>query len=369
MSVRRIGYVVFIFLCSFLEAQTFSISNFNLEINSFFVSEKRIPMFQTEAAISTRFSPTNNILMNLDISSYIDNITDFVHPLTEYRKPAYLYFDGASIQFPYINETTTVLSVFTGFFDDPSSSSLLRDYFKLTYTKPTFRSLPSGSVFDPQVDINGTGVALTGVPGNKNIAIGVYGYWKSLRNDEGMLTGTFRIARPGTVFSVNAYGGFIGEITTGKAFINGGFSSLLGSDSSGQLYIEAIIKEYSPGETRIDRNIHILFEPRIKGEYQDVSFTFFYSPTKENNTNFLGTNLLWGIGSIEKQKMRGGLSLLGTFNPENPGTLTPFSFSVTPFYSIMKGDFLFQIAATLNPLLMNDYRSAAKIQGTIKAVY
>lgn len=136
-----------------------------------------------------------------------------------------------------------------------------------------------------------------------------------------------------------------------------------------QLYIEAVLNNYSLGNPRIDRNVHILFEPRIKGEYQDVSFTFFYSPVEENNTNYLGANLLWGIGNMEKQKMRGGISLLGCFNPEDPGTITPFSFSVTPFYSIMKGDFIFQVAATLNPLLMNDYRTAGKIQATIKAVY
>lgn len=338
-------------------------------MESFFVEEQKTPVVKTNTGFSTRFIPTNYVLMNLDVSAFIDDIPEFVHPLTEYRRPAHLYLDGASIQFPYINEKPITASIFSGYFDDPSSSSLLREYFKITYSKPAFRSLPSGKVFDPDIDVSGTGIALTGVPKNKNIALGAYGYWNSLTGDEAKITSDVRIATPGTSFPANAYLGFHGEIPTGKAFFRGGFSSLLGSDTSGQLYIEAVLKDYAPGKKRIDRNIHMLFEPRIKGEYQDISLTFFYSPVEENNTNFLGTNLLWGIGNMERHKMRGGISLLGSFNPENPGTLTPFSFSVTPFYSIMKGDFVFQIAAALNPLLMSDYRTAGKIQATIKAVY
>lgn len=231
MSIKRISTILFLFLYTFLKAQTFSVSDFNLIMESFFVPEQNTPIVKTETGLSARFLPTNFIVMNLDVSASIDNIPSFLHPLTEYRRPAYLYFDGAFIQFPYVNERSTILTIFSGFFDDPSSSSLLREYFKIIYTKPTFRTLPSGDIFDPHVDISGTGIALTGVPGNKNMALGAYGYWNSLTGDKATITGDFRIATLGTIFSANAYMGFLTNITTAKTFMRGGFSSLFGIDS------------------------------------------------------------------------------------------------------------------------------------------
>jgi len=129
----------------------------------------------------------------------------------------------------------------------------------------------------------------------------------------------------------------------------------------------------------LGKNMYLLFEPRIHLEKADVVLSFFSSPVFPENmnryiaveaeTNFLGANLLVATGDLDYNKWRFGASFLTSMDPEDPGTLTPFSFSVSPFYTMRISDYTLDITAVLKPLHLDDIREAGEIRILLKAVY
>ena len=239
---------------------------------------------------------------------------------------------------------------------------------KTSVSPPEF-AIPAGSVFDPDPVIAGNGLVFWGVPGDGSLALAGYGYWNSLMGSDTALTWDVRASRTDVFFTYNMYGGFLAEMATGVPYLRAGFTGLFSSEQGNSLFIEGILKDYAPGsKKRIDRNIHVLFEPRIQLRPADIAF-IFYSPLEEENTNYIGGNLLIGFGDLKKTRMRGGMSVLASIDPNNPGTISPFSFSLTPFYAVAKGDFAIESAAVIHPLSFDEWRSAVQLQLRVKAVY
>ena len=89
----------------------------------------------------------------------------------------------------------------------------------------------------------------------------------------------------------------------------------------------------------------------------------------EAENNFLGLNLLVATGNLDYNKWRAGASFLASMDPEDPGTITPFSFSISPFYTIRISDYTLDITAVLRPLHLDDIREAGEVRILLKAVY
>lgn len=86
-------------------------------------------------------------------------------------------------------------------------------------------------------------------------------------------------------------------------------------------------------------------------------------------TNFIGFNLLVGLGNLEEHKVNGGVSLLTSVNLLNFTEVTPFTFSIGPFITAKVSDVELSLKIPFNPLMYADLRRAVMAQFSVKAVY
>jgi hypothetical protein len=87
------------------------------------------------------------------------------------------------------------------------------------------------------------------------------------------------------------------------------------------------------------------------------------------DTTYIGINALLGVGNLAVNRVRGGLSLLGAIDPNDPADKTPFSLSATPFVEFLASDFLVGVRATVRPFEYGELESFADVQISVKAVY
>lgn len=378
MSTRKAFCILIgIFLINALEAQIISLADFRLETDGVVPEGTEQPQFATRGTLAGRFVPVSWIHIRAQTSLSITDTELFFHPLPENAIPGTLNFDGANIYLPSMLDSPLNFSIFTGFFDDPSSDSLLRDLLKIEIPSPEFHGKPAGMAFSPENRITGTGLALTTVPGNQNSVLGMYGYWNARTDSEASSTFDIRFGAVTNSLQFNTFGGISVLLNSATANLRGGLTSLFGAGTNNELYTEIGIRRYSFGASDNDRYMYFLFEPRLHLNKTDLVLSFFSSPILQTDTsgalavngNYLGGNILAGYGNLRAERFRLGMSLLSALNPENPGTLTPFSFSVSPFYSVMISDFLFDVTTIIKPLMFETPYSMIELMLSLKAVY
>jgi len=369
----------FLFFSTLLWASDFSLAGFDLVSVGFVPEGDDTPILATKASVSARFIPADWINFRAGLSCELPDTVDFFNTLPDRGTDGVLSFDNASINFRPALSIPVGLSAFTGEFDDPSTDTLLREYLKETLDTPEFHELPAGAAFSSESEINGTGVLVACVPGNANAVTGLYAYWNGEQGSDAIYTGDARVAMAGDLVRFNAFAGISCQPSEAEASFRGALTAIFSADTGYELYVSAGIRNAQSFGSRIDRDLHLIFEPRVRWEKADLALSFFSSPAfpenslsdpdVESESNYLGANALVGFGNLDTQGMRGGISLLGSINPEDPGTVTPFSFSVTPFYSMMISDFQLTLSAAIKPLLMDEIDTAMEICISMKAVY
>jgi hypothetical protein len=380
MNIRKVPFFLLaIFFLASSGAQSLSLSAFNADTTGFFPDGSKTPLFVSTGTIAGRFIPAYWLRLQAQVSITVNDTVRFFHPLPEYNIPGSLSFDTFSVEFPSAIKSPVDISVFSGYFDKPESDSLLRTYLKTEIPKSEFHEKPAGMVFSPETDIYGTGISFVTVPGNRNLVGALYGYWNSRTGNQAVSTWDLRLAGTTETFLFNAFSGFSVTPASGSTSFRGGFTALFGSGSGNELYAEAGIRSVTYGTSHIDRNLYLLFEPRLHWDHSDLFLSFFSSPVfpvnnpsyipADSESNYLGANILAAFGNLERDKRRCGVSILGSINPLNPGTLTPFTFSVSPFFSMMVSDFLFDITAVIKPLLLDHPYSMGELRIQVKAVY
>jgi hypothetical protein len=361
--------LAFLLLAAGLTAQSLSIAEFEMEASGYQDADTGNPVLETDGVLAGRFAPVNTIVFSAKASFMINDTAHFLHPSPDFRQPGSVSFDGASVLLPYLLGNFVDLAVFTGDYDDPASGTLLRSLLKKDLPEPEFFDMPAGSVFSSDTGIAGTGIALTAAPGNRNYVTGLYMYWNAATGSDAAATGDFCLGSTGPFCTYNAFIGASSNLSEPDMTLRGGATSLFTPPGGNDLYLEFGTRSYTPGETHLDRTLYMLFEPRIHWARSDLFLSFFSAPIEETDGNYLGANILFGYGRLDVERMRGGISILGSIDPQNPGTLTPFTFSVSPFYSIMRGSFVLDITAVIKPLLLDDLASAGELQIGLKAVY
>jgi len=377
------GKVLLSLLCllisASLSASGFSLAGFDLVSVGFMPEDADTPLVTTSGSISGRYIPASWVNFRAGVSFTLADTADFFNPLPGDQTPGSLFFDNASVNFRFRLPQPLGISFFTGTFDDPSSDSLLREFLKTSIDAPEFHELSSGAAFSPENTIGGTGFMIASVPGNANAVAGIYAYWNSQRGTDAIMTGDARIAAASDLWRLNAFAGLSIQPSESELSFRGAITALFASASGTELYVAAGVRNTEFRNSRIDRNVFLIFEPRLYWENADLALSFFSSPvfpensystiSTEAESNYLGASILAGFGNIDTLRMRGGVSLLGSINPSDPGTVTPFSFSVTPFYSMMVSDFLLTLSTAIKPLLLDDPETAMEICVKIKAVY
>ncbi|HNY17220.1 MAG TPA: hypothetical protein PK542_05960 [Treponemataceae bacterium] len=362
-----------------LWAYGFSLAGFDLVTVGYVPEDSDSPNVLTEGSVSARFIPASWVNFRGGISFLLPDTGNFFNPATESSTPGALLFDNASINLRPQLAPTLGITFFTGKLDDPASDSLIREWFKRSIDRPEFQDLPAGMAFSSESVIDGTGMMVASVPGNANCVTGFYGYWNSRKGSDAVFTADGRIGAVGDLWKLNAFAGFSLQPDALKPTFRGALTALLSNDSGNDLYISAGLRNTEFENSKIGRNLYFVFEPRLYWERTDLALTFFSSPVfpdnaisyipEDSESNYLGANLLVGFGNLEEIGMRGGVSLLGSINPKDPGSVTPFSFSVTPFYTMMVSDFKCTLSTAIKPLSLDDPERAIQISLSMKAVY
>lgn len=380
MSIRTISTFSFLFLVTLaLCAQQVSLARLEVESTGYVPDGKDTPVFAAGGIIAGRFLPAYWIRLRVAARFEITDTAEFFYGLDKETDEGSFTFDGADITFPSLNGTSWSCILFTGFLDDPSSDSLLREFLKVRMDEPEFHGLPSGMAFSPESEIRGTGIGLAGLPGNANTAAGMYSYWNDRIGDDAAGSFDLRIGIAGRVLLVTAYGGGTFQANGNNAVFRTGIASLANPGKPYQLYAEAGLKKFDSGSSDLGKNMYLLFEPRMYFDNAEIALSFFSSPVFPENApshmaieaenNYIGLNFLLAFGNTDYRKWRSGISLLASMDPENPGSLTPFSFSISPFYTIRLSDYTLDITAVINPLHLDDIRDAGEIRLLFKAVY
>lgn len=378
MNTRKASLILLVsFIFATLQAQTVSLTDFRLATIGFIPEGEKKPLFETSGSMSGRFVPVYWFRLKAGVSLIISDTEHFFDPRVESQDPAIVFFDGASMEFPKIFYSPLNFSFFTGYYDDLLSDSLLRNLLKAEIPTPEFHEKLAGMVFSTENRIFGTGGALTGIPGNRNVVTGFYVYTNSRTDKKMVTTGDVRLGGITELLKINVYSGISVERKDGDLTMHGGMTALFNSESGNELYVQMGINTYEFGSSDNDKNIYLLFEPRMHWKSADLAISFFSSPILNSRQttlfieegNYLGTNILLGIGNMQVHKMRGGISILGSLNPEEPESVTPFSFSISPFYCVRVSDFSFEITTVIKPLLYDDLYSMAEVMISLKAVY
>lgn len=383
-------YLIAIACAASLGAQQFSLTGLHLESAGHLDSDTSYPTFVTQGGLSGRFVPVDFLRFKAGVSFLTTDTGKFVHPSSEKNEPGTLTFDGASVTSPNLLSSGVNLSVFSGTFEDPASDTLLRELLKVEITEPEFLDMPAGRTFSSDTWINGVGFATTGTPWNGNTVAGLYAYWNTIKGNGSLSTCDLRLGMAGNLLRINAFAGYSSRFVTADNYFRGGFSSILVSQSGGEIYAEAGVRKTEMGANQLARSLYFLFEPRLIGENSDVAFTFFSVPIRTDATGtasgsastgvtsgtttdgtdntYLGANILVGFGNLKKSHFRGGFSVLGCVDPKQPKSVTPMSFSVSPFCTIMVDDFRLNLTLVINPLLLDNAAEMGEIQISLKAV-
>lgn len=362
--------LILLFFTAYVGAQDVSLSGFSLNSAGHLENGSYVPVFASAGSFSGRFVPADWIRLTAGISLYTDDTAYFLHPSPEKNKSGTVTFDGASVMAPRFLGGDLNFTAFTGTYDDAASGSLLRELLKVELASPEFLEMPAGSTFDPETWIEGTGLAMTTVPYNGNSVLGMYLYWNSMTGTDSQITGDIRLGMSGDLFRFNVFSGFSTETNQFGIYYRGGFSSVLVSPEGNELYAEAGLRTTEPGFSQLSRNLYFLFEPRLVWDHADLAFTFFSAPLTSDgvDSTFLGANILAGFGNLKRAGIRGGFSILGSIDPAQPSTLTPFSFSVSPFCTFKIRDLLLNMTLVINPLLLDDLETMGEIKVSLKAV-
>jgi hypothetical protein len=358
----------FAFFSSLAFSDAFSLTDFQVITLATLPETDESPRIPTLGTLSGRFTPISFLRAEAGISLYTDDALRFLHPAPELNRPGTVAFNGASLKTSEIQDTGVCLAAFTGSFDDPSSGTLLRQTLKFDLTKPEFYDMPLGRSIAPQTSITGTGIGATLRRETGHDAFGGYCYWNTLMDDEAKMEGDVRVGTVGDYLALNAFGGLSLAFSRLKGTWRGAITSLFTAPSGNELYAElgARESEFSAADTR--GNLYFVFEPRVYFESFDLSALFFSAPI-ESDENYLGGNLLFGIGNVSRNRFRGGIGVFGSFDPKKPQAVTPFSFSISPFCCMMVSDLLFNVTVVINPLTLDEPETMGELQLSVKAVF
>jgi len=379
MDVRKIAAIACASIMALSAgAQTVSLADLRFETVGYFPEGEDKPRFLTAGTLAGRFLPVEWMRLRARADLYIDDTEAFFYSLNGSTTPGFLVFEGADASFPSVAGGPLSVTVFTGYLDDPASASLLRELLKVTVDEPEFHGMPAGTAFSPETEIRGTGFGLTGIPNNANMAAGLYGYWNTCTDDDAAYTLDLRFGFIRDILVMNLFTGVTLLADDVSFSYRGGATALMRSGGGHELYVEAGIRGLEAGMDEAGKNLYLLFEPRLHLGMTDVVLSFFSSPVFPENlpqqaveaeSNYLGFNGLIAWGRLDLERMRGGISVLGCLDPEDPGTVTPFSFSVSPFYSVRLSDYVINVTAVVKPLLFDDPREAVELRLLLKAVY
>ncbi len=365
-------------LCGLSTAQSVALTKLEAVTTGFVIEEPLHPRFVSSVEAHVSFLPVPFLRLDGGFTLLIPETARFFHPVQESNIPGELTFEAAAFSW-LTHEGRLQTGIFTGYLDDCASDRLLRTYLKKTMPGAEFRDTLPGQSFVPATEIRGTGLFVSGAAAESPFASALYVHWNTVPGNEAVFSADLRNSGSAAAIVYNLFYGISVPVATITPLHRAGIGALLGSGTGSELYGEFGISRYETGESDIAKKMYFLFEPRLKGKHTDFSLAFFALPVFPENMplnlpaeaqgSYVGLNTIFSVGKLEKEQWRVGLSGLTTFNPEEPGAVTPFSLAVTPFINKMISDFLLDARISIRPLSGGESWSMFECQLSFKAVY
>jgi len=320
--------------------------------------------------------PISSVRLNAGLLFAIPDSLLFFHADEDIRTYGFVLFDGAALEFPAFLESDLTFVAFTGRFKDPSSDYLLRDTQKRGITYPTFGSSLIAGAFSQIGGIEGTGFSFRGVPWNGPVTVAIYSYWNGKAWQDATERNDIQISLTTDAVRLNAFGGMRIDLDSADIKLRGGVTASLGDPDGNEFFTEFGTLDITPGADLTER-AYLIFEPRLHRPHADFAISFFSSPIfSDSGTDpstyvgtYVGANLLIALGSLDRDRVRGGMTVSGALDPARPGDITPLSFSVNPFIEFLVSDFLIDTALSINPFRLEDPATAGELRVSLKAVY
>lgn len=359
-----------------LGAQTVSRTNLVIESAGTLDSSGGLPDISTAGYAAGRFAPLSSVYLNVGFLFAIPDTINFFHADEDVRTYGIVGFDGASLIFPDFLDSPLTWMFFTGRYEEPQTSQLMREAFKQDIEYPRFGSSQLAEALSGSAGIDGTGAGLWGVPANGPLALALYTYWNAKPLTEAVQRNDAQIAFVSEPVRINAFFGTRIRPETADFKMRGDLTASLGDPEGNEFFAQMGLLDATPGSDASDR-VYMLFEPRLHRDSFLFAMAFFSTPVFEDTGDgsetylgtYIGTNFLLSLGSLEADKMRGGLAVSGAMDPENPGVTTPMSFTVNPFCEFALSDFLLESSLSINPFRLDDPATAGEFRVTLKAVY
>ncbi len=370
------GTLYFLFLSLTLGAQSVSRTNLELESLGTLETSGGIPIIATAGHAGGRFVPAPSIRLNGSGYFSIPDTIRFFHTDENEREIGYVYFEGASAELPNFLDSPLTWVFYTGRYDDLGSDTLMRKELNDGIDYPRFGSSALASLFSSHGELRGTGFGIQSVPGNGPAVLALYGSWNGAAWNEAEERNDAQVSFVTDTVRFNAFGGMRIRLISSDTKLRAGFTASLGDTGGNEVFVQLGLLDFTPG-TGLERKAYLIFEPRIHAEHADFAMGFFssplYSDTEATDASYegtyIGTNLLIAVGSLELDRVRGGLSISGAFDPENPGSVSPLTFSLNPFISFAISDYVLDTSISINPLRLADPATAGEIRVSLKAVY
>ena len=325
--------------------------------------------------------PSNKFYFDMSIDANIDRLIDFFSPAQDPKFNGNFRFLGASLNFPKIQNQPLSFAVFTGIYDTLGSDSILQEHLKVKMPDPEFRRYHPASAFRPRNFVEGTGFSFYGAF-SSGFYLGTYLAWNEKLEDKLQIKSDFRMGGTFDFFTFDFFAGAAFQKNIAKTKLRTGLAMLLWADDDYDFFTEigiAEIKVENMTMKDFTSNFYASFEARIKKDMIKSSIACFVSPVfllpQSINDPLLKDSFFTGVsadirvGNIETKNMEGGIHLMGTVNPLKPTIITPFSFLISPFYTIRANDFTVDFRLPINPLLYKNISKMITAQISIKAVY
>ena len=385
MSIKskKIKFLLFFFLIktSLVFSQGFSVPHFE-NTNTFYgLTTKPYVTADSLIQLKLRMEPSNKFYFDMNIDANIDKLIDFFSQAQDPKFDGNFRFLGASLNFPKIQNRPLSFAVFTGTYDTLGSDSILQEHLKVKMPDPEFRRYHPASAFRPRNFVQGTGFGIYGAFFS-GFYLGTYLTWNEKLGDNLQIKSDFRMGGAFDFFAFDFFAGASFPKNVIKTKIRSGLAMLFQADDSYDFFTEVGIAEIKIENIDVKdftSNFYASFEARIKKDLIRSNIACFVAPVfllpKSINdpllkdSFFTGLSADVGLGNLETKNMEGGIHLMGTVNPLKPTMITPFSFLISPFYTIRADGFTLDFRLPVNPLLYNDISKMIMAQISIKAVY
>lgn len=385
MSIKgkKIKFLMFIFLMntSLIFSQGFSVPHF--ENTNIFYGLNSKPYIDADSILmlKLRLEPSNIFYFDMNIDASIDKLIDFFSPVQYPKFNGNFSFLGASLNFPTIKNRPLSLAIFTGIYDTLGSDSILQEHLKVKMPDPEFRRYHPVSAFRPLNFVQGTGFGIYGTFFS-GFYLGTYLTWNEKLKDKLQINYDFRMGGAFDFFAFDFFAGAAFSANFINTKIRTGFAMLFKADDDYDFFAEIGIGEIKVNKISVKdftSNFYASFEARIKKDLIKSTISSFVSPVfllpKSINDPLLKDSFFTGLsadisfGNLETKNMEGGFFLMGALNPLKPTIITPFSFLISPFYTIKATSFILDFRLPVNPLLYKDIAKMITAQISIKAVY